>query len=597
MRLALLLLTTLFPLAAAAQQATTPAPVAYVLTVDSADLSGWTVEMRIADAPETMRLVMAAHPEYDDAFRRFVRGFAVESPGGAAEVVHEDSAVWRVRSAGGPVTVRYRVGVPPREEGFHPSWVPFLTPTGGLTGGPHAFMYVLGREQAPARVELRLPSGWDVATALPRDGSTRSFAAPDVATLLDGPMLVGELRRWRFDVDGVPHHVAYWPQPDAVPFDTVALVEALHGIVVESHAMFRGLPYGEYHFLLIDDAYGGLEHATSTTLGAPAGELAGDRSDFLLSAAHEYFHLWNLMRLRPAGWGGLTHLPPVRTRELWWSEGVTMYFADALLRRAGLVQASRLDALAADVERYLDDPSTGQVSPEEAGWWSGSPLEANPAARGDHYLLGELAAVVLDLAIRDSTGGAHNLDDVMRALVAAHPPGHGYTGADIERATSEVCGCDLSGFFARHVRGAERLDFAGALRPLGLAPHVHMEPAVDDQGRPRADLRVWPYDATDGLRVVVPDPRSVWARAGLRTGDRVVSINGTAVDFRRAFLTAARPLRVGERVRVEAIRDGQPVTVELVMEGYEQARVTFADLHRITPGQHAARARWLAAAP
>ena len=119
MRLPLLLLATLLPLAAAAQPATPP--VSYVLTVDSADLSGWTVEMRISDAPETMRLVMAAHPEYDDAFRRFVRDVAAESRGGAAEVVREDSAVWRVRSAGGPVTVRYRVGVPPNEAGCRSS--------------------------------------------------------------------------------------------------------------------------------------------------------------------------------------------------------------------------------------------------------------------------------------------------------------------------------------------------------------------------------------------------------------------------------------------------------------------------------------------
>ncbi|HEX2078107.1 MAG TPA: PDZ domain-containing protein [Longimicrobium sp.] len=597
MRLPLFLLAVLLPLTAAAQQTAAPAPVAYVLTVDSADLSGWAVEMRIPDAPETMRLVMAAHPEYDDAFRRFVRDFTAESRGGAAEVVREDSAVWRVRSPGGEVTVRYRVGVPPGEEGFRGAWVPFLTPTGGLTGGPHAFMYVLGREQAPARVELRLPPGWDVATALPRDGSARRFAAPDVATLLDSPVLIGNLRRWRFEEGGVPHHVAYWPLPDAVPFDTAALVEALHGIVREGREMFRGLPYGEYFFLMVDGAYGGLEHASSTTLGAPSTELAGDWSEFLLSAAHEYFHVWNLMRLRPANWGGLTHLPPARTRELWWSEGVTMYYADLLLRRAGLVQTSRLEALAADLERYLDSPAITAVSPEEAGWIS----EAGGAAGdlGDHYLQGELAGTVLDLVIRDSTGGARTLDDVMRAMLAAHPPGRGYTGGDIERTAGQVCGCDLSAFFTRHIRGAQPLDFAPAMRRLGLAPRVRMQPVVDAQGRPQADLRVWPVESPGGNppRLIVADPRSAWARAGLRTGDLVASINGTAVDSRRAFFTAARALRVGDRVRVEAVRDGQPVTAEFVMEGYEERKLAFEDLPSVTPQQRAARARWLAAAP
>jgi predicted metalloprotease with PDZ domain len=595
MRLPLLLAALLPFTAADAQQPA--APVAYVLTVDSADLSGWTVEMRIPDAPETMRLVMAAHPEYDDAFWRFVREVRAESRGGAAEVVREDSAVWRVRGAGGEVTVRYRVGVPANEEGFRPAWVPFLTPTGGLTGGPHAFMYVLGGEQAPARVELRLPRGWDAATALPRDGGTHRFTAPDVATLLDSPVLIGRLRRWRFEVDGVAHYVAYWPRPDGVPFDTVALVDALHGIVREARAMFRGLPYDEYVFLLMDGAWGGLEHASSTTLGAPSEELAGDRSEFLLSAAHEYFHVWNLMRLRPANWGGLTHLPPARTRELWWSEGVTMYFADLLLRRAGLVQTSRLDALVADLERYLDNPAITSVSPEEAGWTSGA--GGAPGGLGDHYLQGELAAAVLDLVIRDSTGGARSLADVVRVMLAAHPPGRGYTGADIERVAGQVCGCDLSVFFARHIRGAQPLDFAPAMRQLGLAPRTWMEAVVNAEGRPQPDLRVWPVESPGGdpPRLIVADPRSAWARAGLRTDDRVISINGTAIDSRRAFLTTARALRVGDRVRVEAVRDGQPVTVEFVMGGYEQARVTFDDLPHVTDAQRAARARWLAGAP
>jgi predicted metalloprotease with PDZ domain len=417
MRLALLLpLLILLPATAAAQDT-----VAYVLTVDSADLSGWTVEMRIPDAPETMRLVMAAHPEYDDRFFRHVRDLSVVNGAAMAEVVREDSAVWRVSGTGGALIVHYRIQLPPPEEGVRPSWVPFLAPTGGVTGGPHAWMYVLGAEDAPASVELRLPRGWDAVAALPSAGDGHRVTAPDVATLLDSPVLIGRLRNWSFRVDGVPHRVAYWARPDAVPFDTVALVDALHGIAHQASAMFGGLPYAEYVFLLQDGAYGGLEHMNSTTLGAPGEELAGDRADFLLSAAHEYFHLWNLMRLRPAGWGGLTHLPPGRTRELWWSEGVTMYYADVLLRRAGLVRTPRLDALAARAESYLENPGVGIVSPEQAGWMSGEGFEANDGLRGEHYLQGEVTGAVLDLVIRDSTAGRRTLDDVMRALIGGAP--------------------------------------------------------------------------------------------------------------------------------------------------------------------------------
>jgi predicted metalloprotease with PDZ domain len=574
-------------------------PVDYLLTVDPA-LAGWTVEMHVHEAPPTLRLAMAAHPEYDDRFWRYVRGLGAWSPAGPLAVAREDSAVWRVSgTGGGDVVVRYRVELPPPPAGARPSWTPFLAPTGGLVGGPHSFMYVLGGEAAPARVELRLPEGWAVATSLGDIPGARAFSAPDFATLMDSPMLVGRLRSWSFEVDGVPHEVAYWPRPDGVPFDTAALVGAVTGIVRQAGALFHGLPYRRFVFLLQDGAYGGLEHAGSTTLGAPSEELAGDDADFLLSTAHEYFHAWNLVRLRPAGWGGLTHLPPARTRELWWSEGVTMYYADLLLRRAGLVRTSRLDALRDQVAAYLDNPGDARISPERAGWTSPDQPGVNGDFSADPYLQGTLVATVLDLAIRDSTAGRASLDDVMRALVAEHPQPGGFTGMDVERTAGRVCGCRLHGFFERHVRGAALLDFAPLLRPLGLRPRVWMEPVRDSAGRPEPDLRVWVFARRGETqpRFIIDDPRSAWARAGLHTGDRMVSIDGAATADRRAAITAIRALHTGARVHVAFLRGDRPTSTDVVVGGYERTRVAFDDLPGVTPAQRAARARWMAAAP
>jgi len=388
-----------------AAQAQRPPTVDYLLSVDSAGLSGWTVEMHVHQAPPTLRLAMAAHPEYDDRFWRYVRDFTARSAAAPLAVAREDSMVWRVATGGGDVVLRYRIELPPADGGVRGAWTPFLSPTGGLVGGPHSFMYVLGGEAAPARVLLRLPAGWTATTSLDGLPGALAFTAPDFATLMDSPILVGRLRRWSFEAGGVPHEVAYWPRPDAAAFDSVSLVDALRGIVREADALFHGLPYPRFAFLLQDGAYGGLEHANSTTLGAPSEELAGDRADFLLSTAHEYFHAWNLVRLRPAGWGGLTHLPPARTRELWWSEGVTMYYADLLLRRAGLVRTSRLDALRNQAASYLDNPGHARISPEQAGWTAEDQPGANGDFSADHYMQGTLIATVLDLAIRDSTAG------------------------------------------------------------------------------------------------------------------------------------------------------------------------------------------------
>ena len=495
--------------------------------------------------------------------------------------------------------MRYRIEPPPAGPGARPSWTAFLSPTGGLVGGPHSFMYVLGGEAAPARVDLRLPPGWTAATALDGLPGAPAFTAPDFATLMDSPVLVGRLRRWGFEVDGVPHEVAYWPRPDAAAFDTTALVGALTGIVREAGALFHGLPYRRFVFLLQDGAYGGLEHANSTTLGAPSEELAGDRADVLLSTAHEYFHAWNLVRLRPAGWGGLTHLPPGRTRELWWSEGVTMYYADLLQRRAGLVTTSRLDVLRDQTASYLDNPGHARISPEQAGWTAEDQPGANGDLSADHYLQGTLIATVLDLAIRDSTAGRRGLDDVMRALVAEHPQPGGYTGMDVERTASRVCGCRLHGFFERHVRAAALLDFAPPLRTLGLRPRTWMESVRDSAGRAEPDLRVWVFALRGETqpRFVIDDPRSAWARAGLHTGDRIVSMNGAAIADRRAAITAIRALHTGDRVRVDFVRGARPMSAEVVVGGYERTRVAIEELPTVTAAQRAARTRWMTAAP
>jgi len=188
---------------------------------------------------------------------------------------------------------------------------------------------------------------------------------------------------------------------------------------------------------------------------------------------------------------------------------------------------------------------------------------------------------------------------VTRALVAEHPQPGGFTGMDVERTASRVCGCALHGFFERHVRGAALLDFAPALRPLGLRPRVWMEPVRDSAGRPEPDLRVWAYVVRGETqpRFVIDDPRSAWARAGLHTGDRIVSINGAATAGRRAAITAIRSLHTGDRVHVELVRGDRPMSVDLVVGGYERTRVAFDDLPNVTAAQRAARARWLAATP
>jgi predicted metalloprotease with PDZ domain len=558
--------------------------VEYVLTVDSADLTGFDVTVRVHGGPDTLRLAMAAHPEYDDRFWRYVRGLRVDTAG-PVSVTREDSAVWRVVAPPG-APIRYRIVLPPAEPGARGSWRPFLSPTGGLVGGPHSFMYVIGRETVQHRLTIHLPRGWTAAAGLPRGSIPFTYSTRGFAAMADEPLLVGRLRMAAFVVDGARHTVAYWQGPETPRVGGVPLLPGIQALVLEARAVFGRLPYPRFAFLMQDGAYGGLEHASSVTIGAPAQALADDPSDIYLDVAHEYFHAWNLVRLRPAGWGGLSHLPPGHTRELWWSEGVTMYFAEQMLRRAGLPggRQPRLESLRHDLETYLDNPGHARISPERASWTADGPPGANGDYQADHYLQGKLIATALDLAIRDSTGGRRGMDDVMREMFARHAGPAGFTGADVERTASAVCRCSLRGFFDRHVRGAELLDLAPLLGTLGLRMTPRSETAADSAGRPLADLRVWAYVAEREAapRFVITDPRSAWASAGLHTGDRITSLNGAPIPDMRAFRGV-----VGRR-------GGAARTALVHLAPYSVTRIRIDEIPSATPRQRERRARWLA---
>src|SRR5918992_3106160 len=238
--------------------------VVYALRIDTTDLSGFDVEMRVRNVPHTFRVAIAAHPEYDDRYWRFVDGLRVDARGGPGTVTREDSALWRVVAPGGEATIRYRIRLPPAEGAVRAAWRPFLAPSGGLTGGPHAFMYVLGATLVPAHVTLDLPAGWDVATGLVPTSDPRTFFAASADILVDSPIFAGRFRSWRFAVDGVPHRVVYWPLPEAAPFDTAAFVGALEGVVLQAVALFGRPPYREYTFVFQDGAYGGVDPPHST---------------------------------------------------------------------------------------------------------------------------------------------------------------------------------------------------------------------------------------------------------------------------------------------------------------------------------------------
>jgi len=578
--------------------------VRYTLRIDRSDLSGYSVEMRIRNVSGTFRVAMVAHQEYDDRFWRYVESLRVDPGHGTASVAREDSAVWQVRAPGGEVVLRYRIHLPSQptpaaQSRGRAAWRPYLTPAGGLVGGPHSFMYIVGGTLAPSFVTLELPPGWRSVTGLEPTLDPSIYFAPSTAILVDSPVLVGLFKSWTFTADGVPHRVVYWPNPAAVPFDTATLLADIRLLVDQEIALFGRLPYREYSFVIEDSAYGALEHLNSVTIGASSAGLARNLRDIVGTLAHEYFHTWNLMRLRPAEYGDVDYRQQ-QSRGLWWSEGLTMFYADLTCRRAGLpvYDSTRVTHVAGLVSGYLGSPGNFRISPERVSLASNSP----PGLLGDYsastHLQGELIGTMLDLIIRDATAGRRSMDDVMRLMFERFSGQQGFTGRDIERAVAEVCGGDVHSFFEEYVRGEKSIDFDRYLKLIGLRTRLSWGPSLNPDGQPAPDLRVYAWQPAGDPRpsLGISNPSSCWGTAGLHTGDRITAVNGTPVSAAE-FRALLGGLRIGDTVNIEVKRSGAARRASVIIAGYESPIVRIEDLPELTERQRSLRAQWTAGTP
>jgi predicted metalloprotease with PDZ domain len=588
------LLVALLARALAAQQ-----PIRYTIAVDPADTMTIRIEMSVPSVRDSVRVAMATHDEYDDKFWRYVRDIAAENGGAAKSVSRVDSQTWCVRGVNGEVVIRYRIALPPLAAGHtRDAWKPFVSANGALLGGIDNLMYVEGRANESSTLSIDVPKDWRLATGLEPTNEANTFRATNAAILLDSPILAGPIREWRAGAT----RIAFLPSPRTVPFDTAALAEVVKRITDQAIGIFGGPPFTDYVFLLMDGTGLTLEHWNSLVLGVNSEQLAKDPAYYSTEFAHEFFHTWNLIRLHPRGLRQFRAEPTPHVAELWWSEGMTIYFADEILLRAALYPAgqTRATRLATRIGRYLTNPGYTHISPQRASMTVNSPPGVNGDYSGDYYLTGQLIGDLLELTIRDSTKGARGMDQVMTKLFFTHTSRPGYEPDDIQHAADSACGCKLDKVFADHVRDAKPIDFAPALATIGYQMNVAFEMAKDPTGNPIADTRVYvaranEADSTSPLLIGITRPAGAWAAAGLHSGDQLLTIDGRRIASWDEFRAVLRGAKVGQTLAVAYSRDGVRREAKVLMDVYVVPHVTLTDLPNATPAQLARRAKWLAA--
>jgi len=537
--------------------------------------------------------------------QRHVDGLhAVDQDGRALPVAKVDKHTWRVTTAGARrVRVEYRLGcfeLTVRTNHVDPTHA-FLNPAA-------ACAFFVGREGEPCAVRTEAPPEWRTWVALPqRDGA---WHAEDYDELADSPFEMGPLTSHSahtFTVQGVPHELVVWGRGD---FEGRRVVPDVARIGEALAAVFGELPFKDRYLLLLylnDKGRGGLEHRRSAALLVPRFAFVQKTAyeDFLLLVAHEYFHLWNVKRVRPAAFTPYDWTRENYTRLLWAMEGLTSTYEVLALRRAGLITPQRvLEIWGERLTTLQRTPGRLRTPLSQASYDSWikhyRPDESTPNTTVSYYLKGSVVGFLLDLELRRRSGGKRSLDDLLRLLFERHgrPPGLPEDG--VEKAALELVP-GLEGWFDRALRSAEELDLDGAMSGVGLRAVVRPATGPDDKGgaeagkeapqngAPRSWLGAQVKERGGVLEVQSVLEGSPAQHAGLAAGDEIVALDGFRTDLKQR-LGRAPP---GQQVRLGLFRMDELVDVPVQLAAAPRDTVVLTPDPRATDQQIRLRTSWL----
>lgn len=483
-------------------------------------------------------------------YERHVQDFsATDAAGQALPWMKVSKNTWRItapRSAA--ITAAYRV------------YANDLTVRTNELNDTHAFwnnaallMHPDGQLRSASTLRVVAPAGWRIATGLPlAAGRTDTYAAPNFDVLYDAPFEVGTFTTLSFDVNGVPHRIVIDGRGN---YDSTRLRDDVQKVVRTEAAMMGEIPYHDYTFLahLRAPGGGGLEHLNSTGLiFAPFGfQPDASYHEQLSLVAHEFFHLWNVKRIRPDALGPFDYTKENYTRLLWVAEGITSYYQDLVLRRAGITSDEQyFEALATTMRVIQETPGRTVLSVEDASfdaWIKYYRQDENAVnSQVSYYDKGALLGLLLDLEIRKRSAGARSLDTVMRDLYAQFfKQGRNYTPVEFQKAAERAADSSLETFFARYVHGRAELDYNAALDVVGLR--------LDSLGTDHAYLGADLAQTGDRLLVTRVYNGTPAYEQGLNSNDQIVSVNGSRAS-KTFFDARMKEMRAGDVLHLTILR-------------------------------------------
>jgi predicted metalloprotease with PDZ domain len=521
-------------------------------------------------------------------FSQYVNWVRAKDRAGRLLAVHQlNKSLWQIAGAEAGTVVEYQI------------FVDSPGPFGAQFNSHHAFlnlaqvlMYPVDARRDPMIVHFnQVPQRWRIATplaSLPED----RFRAESYDRLVDSPVEIGDLKESDFDEAGGHYRVIVDAEPG--DYDMGKITAMLRKMVTSATGWMDDRPFDNYMFLYHfprGPGGGGMEHSSSTAIALNADVLAKAPEALASVTAHEFFHLWNVKRIRPQTLEPVDYTKENYTRALWFSEGCTSTAADIIELRGDLLDERHFEReLAAGIGELERRPAHFTQSAEESSlnaWLEGDAYYRRPERSVSYYNKGELLGVLLDLAVREASHGQASLREVFQWMNQAYakkgiffPDSEG-----VREAAETVSHADLRWFFTKYVAGTEEIPWNDFFRSVGLRL-VESKSTAPDAGF------VASRNFDGPMTVSAVTAGSEAERAGLQTGDAILEINGTSVGQESSQeLSRSSP---GDTISLKVrSRRGGDRELKWKVGSRDEVSYEITDLERITPEQHARRAAWL----
>jgi predicted metalloprotease with PDZ domain len=574
------------------------ATIGYHISLKNPEQHLFHVSMEIPAQPADQEIIVALpawnalYQVRDFSYRvRDVRARNSAGPAAPLPVRMLDKQTWQISLAGvgagsavRPATLDYSI------EWDDPG------PFNSQLNAHHAFlnfaevlMYVPSRREEDTQLQFDdVPEGWRVAAELPAGATPNSFAAASYDKLVDAPAELGKFAEFGFDEGGAHFRVVV----DGKEWRRESLESILRDITKYEVHLMGGPPFNQYTFFFHFGPYpevggGGMEHSNCTAISASSGDAAAS------VAAHEFFHAWNVKRIRPQTLEPVDYTKEMYTRALWFAEGVTSTYGSYTLERSGLWTKDQFYAdLAGQISELDSRPAHRWQSVEESSldaWLEGYDDYRRPERSISYYNKGQILGVLLDLQIRDATDNHKSLDDVMRRMYAVYAQ-QGQFYADSEGILHEVAVVaeeKFDDFFRSYVAGTEEIPYDSVFDAAGLELKV--------ERRAAPELGFWTTttgrgaDAQMLVSQVVPDSSA--EAAGLKAGDVLFTLNGQPLPrYLPAWLRQHQP---GETVILRVQRDNQDLDLRFALGSIDLNKFTLVERPDATEKQKRIRDGWL----